>query len=235
MKAWIFLAFASIVMAGTPPIIYEIANEKEASSLSATCVFTTEDENNVKCDFVQISLRQSDIDTEKQIHESFSEINKMSKAELKKSVLSVCNAVNIVSENTNKDTIKLHSTNELKKACLSNDYVLIAQTIARSNIISNANKCKISHNEYEMEFKRMGKYKWVSDSSPKGTCEISTVATLESKNGYAWKYTQVRMGIGNDSLELCKVYEIGKAIIYSWDAETEFSLKGCRVISFGGF
>lgn len=236
MKLWVILLIMTFTsFAGEIPLLIpEISSVKDASSLSGECSFSEHDNKRITCKFFQVNLRRPEMDSAKQVAQAFTEISSLTRKELEKTVVAACSTVNEALKSAKKGSPKEAYLNDVKLACLEKDLAVKAQKMSISNIISEKGKCRVSHNEFEMEFKKMGKHKWVSDSSPKGVCDISTVATLESKNGYAWKYTQVRMGVGNDSLEFCKMYEIGKPIIYSWDAESEFSLDGCKSIVFGG-
>lgn len=93
--------------------------------------------------------------------------------------------------------------------------------------------CKIYTNSFDIDFKKVGD-KWVSDTTPKGICDVSNAQVIE-KEGPFWSFTQTRIAVGDSKSELCKTYaaSVGKPDKYEWISGSSYDMSMCKYTVFG--
>jgi hypothetical protein len=102
------------------------------------------------------------------------------------------------------------------------------------------NKCCTVHiNAWKDDFKRISRFKWISNPGPQGLCNVVRIKTLESSDDLylLWKYTDVAVSVDFDKTkkdffnQFCAGIELNKPVVYSWDIPTQF-VSDCECIKY---
>lgn len=232
-----------------PPSFFENGTNADSSVLTMDCE-GVKPFDQLECKFIQTRISKKDTEeVEKEIEALKTDIKKMTDDELSKQIERLCENL----ENGKKKATTISTLPQEKKAYLNlvqQDWtptcdckkpgVFVSKRDclikAMEPILSREKEtCHITVNTFELNFKRHGSRKWISNPGPKGICGLVNVATIEHKaeTSLLWSYTQTRVA-GNTDSENCRKYDLNKPITYSWDATSE-SLMNCSIIKFGLF
>ncbi|WNG34167.1 hypothetical protein F0U61_11430 [Archangium violaceum] len=116
------------------------------------------------------------------------------------------------------------------KACLTDALIKAVETDERT--------CRVSTDEFEMEFTRTGKNKWISNPGPRGACNLVMVTVIErdKEHSYLWTYTQTRLSADTDTEFCASLFKDGISLNvplrYSWNASST-SLVNCERVKPG--
>lgn len=119
----------------------------------------------------------------------------------------------------------------MKTSCTCKTDACIRDTVIK-DMTDSSRDCLIATNQFTVQFKRVNKFKWVSNEGPKGICNIVNVTTIErdKSSEYLWNFTQVRADADKEGI-MCKDLEINNPIKYSSHFGTSFKME-CPAISF---
>lgn len=217
-------------------------NKEENSALSGECNGDTSSME-IGCYFVQtrISIKLDPKKLPEKIRELQTELEKQKK-DLKSLYKSFCSDL---TDKTKIDQVnqKLNELEysapqsytrmrEMLSICSNTSYDKILN-FTKKIIEDETRTCKISSfTDYKtLHLKKIGPNKWLGTEWPSGLCNSVITYTLEHEPNYntLWTYTQIRSH--TDQNELCKGFEVGKPLIYSWKNKP-IEMK-CDFIEFG--
>lgn len=121
--------------------------------------------------------------------------------------------------------------------CAENDKACLVDALGKA-VEAEERTCRVFTNEFQMEFTRAGKDKWISNPGPKGACNLVMVTVIERDKEHSnlWTYTQTRLSADSDT-ELCaSLFKDGISLNvplrHSWNASNT-SLVNCERVKPG--
>lgn len=214
------------------PEFHFIGAKDSASALSGECQFEGARRDKIECVFRQLMLIKPDVKT---LDQALAEA-------LQGSIKNWSTLAGAVRKNCKNLGRPAARDQEFLYAKISgvcntkypNDEALVRAFYGVLLDVENG-RCKIATNEFTQQFRRAGN-KWISDSTPKGICDVSNVSVLESEeNGVLFTFTQTRMVVGNTQGVLCKGVEesVGKPVVFSWKYRDNYTIESCKSLAFG--
>lgn len=215
-------------------------NSGENSALSASCTGNTNSQE-FDCEFTQtrVRLRLSNEEYDKSLNKFENEMKEFKKkfnSEIKKfckgmEMNSTVERKILETEKTSPKTAK--KMRDMFSIC-SNPTFENFYNFSKQDIEDGKVTCSISSftPKEKSHFKRVGPNKWISVDGPSGLCNqvVTIILEKDPKHPSLWTYTQMRSH--TDQGPICKDFEVGKPLIYSWQEKRSIEMK-CEFIEFG--
>jgi hypothetical protein len=205
------------------PRAYGLGSAEEPSWLSFECEFSDAHNQSIVCKFTESSLRLPAPFDEGKFKE---DVDQASAADLEKGYKEMCGSLEKMRARLDQRSVGARAKGAAKRvvdACATKDDKDLVRVL-RIYAEQRSKTCKIGVNTFELTFKRAGETSWVSDSSPKGLCDASTVASLVRPAQHElWTFTQTRVAVGGTG-PLCDPLKtsINKPLSFSWEANASY-------------
>jgi hypothetical protein len=197
--------------------------------------------NRLKCQFTTLSIRTMSATERDKQRASLSEIDKATPNEIATLKNSMAEArgptfAQLLSRSTPEQAGYLKDFRDASAYIVNaKDKSELKAAISRLNELEERT-CKIRFWNWEAEFERAGKHKWISNPGPEGLCNVVRVRVLENREGYEnlWTLTETMLSIDADASQtFCSDAEVNKPTVYSWDAPKTIK-PDCRYLDVGG-
>lgn len=118
--------------------------------------------------------------------------------------------------------------------CAENDKACVVDALGKA-VEADERTCRVSSDEFQMEFTRAGKNKWISNPGPRGACNLVMVTVIERDKEYSnlWTYTQTRLSADTDTEFCASLFKDGISLNvplrHSWNASSTLLVNCERV------
>jgi len=211
-----------------------LVSVKEESTLKMNCGGSSENPGYLACNFVQKSIvRPERNNAEDEVLFSKAKNDDKIKKDFILKLKEECQKkqdLKSVNESQSKYINEMKNLLTESCACLKGGSFECVKGYINGVSALASRTCDIQVNDFKLEFKKIGKDRYVTDARPHGICSVVNIVVLERDvKSKLWKFTQTR--VSAESTPNCKFLELNKPSTFLENYSVEFP--GCDFISLG--